>query len=63
VDEDVEPREDGGAVFSDFEEGVDGWGGVVESAATVVGEDYAGYLRYVEGDEVGVFVCMGGIST
>ena len=37
-------------------------GGVVESAATVVGEDYAAYLRYVEGAEVGVFVCMGGIS-
>jgi len=41
---------------------VDGWGGVVESAATVVGEDYAAYLRYVGGGEVGVFVCMGGIS-
>jgi len=48
------------AVLSDFEEGVQGWWGVIEGAAAVVGEDYAAYLRRVEGGEMGVFVYMDG---
>lgn len=37
-----------------------GWWGVIEGAAAVVGEDYAAYLRRVEGGEMGVFVYMDG---